>query len=252
MILLRKALKLQSGGIRMKNNNCFKYGSKELHFNLKNSNRKTLGITVNPDTTITITAPQNASHKQILTKVENRAKWILKQIDYFESFLPRTPSREYVSGETHLYLGKQYKLKVIHDNIESIKLQHGLLIVKSNEKTDSERTKKLIIKWYNEHSGNYFNKKFRQVLLRFDNEIIEKAILEIKRMNKRWGSCTPSGKIIINPEIIKAPSKCIEYVMVHELCHIKYPHHGNEFYLLLEKLMPDWKRWKNRLEKIMV
>jgi len=69
-------------------------------------------------------------------------------------------------------------------------------------------------------------------------------------MKKRWGSLTPSNKLILNPELIKAPVKCIDYVIIHELCHIVNPNHGKEFYQLQKKMMPDWKRWKDKLESI--
>ena len=67
-------------------------------------------------------------------------------------------------------------------------------------------------------------------------------------MKNRWGSCTASGKIIINPEIIKAPSKCIDYVITHEICHLVNPNHSKEFFALLDEKMPDWNRWKMKLE----
>ena len=236
----------------MKETNFVTYGSGEFRFELIRCARKTLGITVNSDTTVVVRAPEKASYNQILSKVQNRARWILKQIDYFESFLPLTPPREYVSGETHLYLGKQYKLKVTSGDNEAVRLLRGQIIVITSNRNDSNRVKKLLIKWYKEHTTSYFEKKFNEIITRSGFNVDGKATLEMKRMSKRWGSCTPGGKVIVNPEIIKASSKCIEYVFIHELCHIKYPHHGKEFYSLQEKMMPDWKRWKNRLERVMI
>ncbi len=236
----------------MKGKNFVTYGSGEFRFELIRCARKTLGITVNSDTTVVVRAPEKASYNQILLKVQNRARWILKQIDYFESFLPVTPPREYVSGETHLYLGKQYKLKVTSGDNEAVRLLRGQIIVITSNRNDSNRVKKLLTKWYKEHTTKYFEKEFNQLIPHFRFDCVDKSTMVIKRMNKRWGSCTPGGKIIVNPEIIKAPSKCIEYVFIHELCHIKHPHHGKEFYSLQEKMMPDWKRWKDRLERVMI
>lgn len=236
----------------MKETNFVTYGSGEFRFELIRCARKTLGITVNSDTTVVVRAPEKASYNQILSKVQNRARWILKQIDYFESFLPVTPPREYVSGETHLYLGKQYKLKVTSGDNEAVWLLRGQIIVITSNRNDSNRVKKLLIKWYKEHTTSYFEKKFNEIITRSGFNVDGKATLEMKRMSKRWGSCTPGGKVIVNPEIIKAPSKCIEYVFIHEFCHIKHPHHGEEFYSLQEKMMPDWKQWKDRLERVMI
>jgi len=79
---------------------------------------------------------------------------------------------------------------------------------------------------------------------------LESPSWEIKRMAKRWGSCTPKGKILLNPELIKAPGRCIEYVIVHELCHLVYHSHNKDFYNLQKQIMPNWEKWKKRLEKI--
>ena len=90
-----------------------------------------------------------------------------------------------------------------------------------------------------------------QAVKKFALEQIETPPMEIKRMQKRWGSCTADGKIILNPELIKANAKCIEYVVIHELCHLVVPAHNKEFYRLLEEKMPEWERWKERLERTM-
>ena len=68
-------------------------------------------------------------------------------------------------------------------------------------------------------------------------------------MEKRWGSCTRNGKITLNPEMIKAPKACIEYVMVHELCHLVHHNHTRDFYDLQSRMFPDWQKWKDKLEK---
>jgi len=142
----------------MKGTNFVTYGSGEFRFELIRCARKTLGIKVNPDTTAVVRAPEKASYNQILSKVQNRARWILIQIDYFESFLPVTPPREYVSGETHLYLGKQYQLKVTSGDNESVSLQRGQINLTTSNRNDSNRVKKLLIKWYKEHTTSYFEK----------------------------------------------------------------------------------------------
>ena len=71
-------------------------------------------------------------------------------------------------------------------------------------------------------------------------------------MNNRWGSCTNNGKMILNTELIKAPRPCIEYVIKHELCHLVYRNHTKAFYELLSNEMPEWEKWKNKLEQIMI
>src|SRR5687768_12497831 len=89
------------------------YGRETIHFTLKFSRRKTLAIDVNPDLSVLVTAPKAKDLDLIKSKVHKRASWILKQQDYFRAFLPPMPPRQYISGETHYYLGRQYRLKII-------------------------------------------------------------------------------------------------------------------------------------------
>ncbi len=228
------------------------YGSTIIPFALKRSDRKTMSITVQPDTTVQVTAPIEAELEKVKKKVEQKARWITKQQRFFENFLPATPKREYLSGETHLYLGRQYRLKVKGSKINSVKLIAGRIIVECTSPKNPDFVKQLLSGWYKSHAEKRFENAITENKRFFKKHDIGSPPLEIKRMAKRWGSCTPKGKIILNPEIIKAPSKCIDYVVIHELCHLVHHHHGKEFYELQEKIMPDWKRWKERLEKIMI
>lgn len=225
------------------------YGKKELFFELKQSSRKTLSIEVHPDNSIKLIAPQNATFKEIEKVVIKRARWILKQQDYFQQFLPRTPDYEYVSGETHYYLGKGYLLKIRPGTENKIKLKGGCFCVEYRGVDSSQITKNLLTKWYYEHAEKKFRAISNEVFQRFIEFDIENPIIEIKRMSKRWGSCQKNGKININPEIIKAPIKCIEYVFVHEMCHLVHFNHNKQFYNLLSQKFPNWEKWKSRLEQ---
>ncbi len=227
-----------------------KYGTKTIAFQLERSPRKTLAIEVHPDSSVQLIAPEGSSLEDIKLKVEKRAKWILKQQDYFEQFLPHSPIREYVSGETHYYLGKRYVLKVTQGNENNVKLSGGQLVV-TQMQPSQVNVKTALAAWYYTHAKKKFTSLTGQALLKFKQEDLTVHALEICRMKNRWGSCTPKGKIILNPELIKAPSKCIEYVIIHELCHLIIPNHTPAFYALLEEKYPDWKKWKIKLERLM-
>lgn len=227
-----------------------KYGSKTIAFQLTRSTRKTLAIEVHPDSSVQLIAPVESSLELIKDKVEKRAKWILKQQAYFEQFLPHTPTREYLSGETHLYLGKRYLLKVQQGTENSVKLIGGQLVV-TQVIPSQAKVKTALAAWYYHHAKKKFTALTEKVLLQFREEQITIELLDIYRMKKRWGSCTPTGKIILNPELIKTNPKCIEYVITHELCHLVIPSHNKAFYQLLSEKMPDWEKWKLRLEVLM-
>jgi hypothetical protein len=224
------------------------YGSQQIEFELSYVPRKTLGITVHPDLRVEVRAPEDATYEKIREKVEKRARWITKQQRYFENFLPRTPPREYVSGETHLYLGKQYRLRVLEGEEENVKLYGGRLYVHTHDPQDRDRVRGLLSAWYKAHAEKRFRKGLQEGLEAFQRYELEEPTLEIRRMPKRWGSCSKQGRILLNPELIKAPSPCIDYVILHELCHLVHPRHDKGFYRLLSKVMPEWRRWKERLE----
>lgn len=225
-----------------------KFGSKEIVFELKYQERKSLGITVHADRKVTVKAPAEAPLEKVLEKVRKRAPWILKQQSYFLSFEPLSPPRKYISGESHLYLGRQYRLKVYESPKEEVKLKRGFLEVYT---TDRSKAKKLVQEWYREHAEVKFREIAGKWTERFKKYDVAPSVLAVKWMDKRWGSCTPKGKIILNIELMKAPKGCIEYVVVHELCHLVHHNHSTAFFELQTREMPDWRKWKERLEKVL-
>jgi predicted metal-dependent hydrolase len=208
-----------------------------------------LSIEVYPDNSIKVLAPLKSSLTEIKKVVLKKSRWIIKQQNYFEQFLPKTPEREYVSGETHYYLGKGYLLKIRLGTENKVKLKGGCFYVDYKGNNPQNITKNLLAKWYYQHAETKFFTISNAVFLKFREFEVDKPDIEIKRMSKRWGSCNKNGKIIINPEIIKAPTKCIEYVITHEMCHLVQFNHNKNFYNLLSQKMPNWEKWKNRLEQ---
>ncbi|MDD5150635.1 MAG: SprT family zinc-dependent metalloprotease [Flavobacterium sp.] len=223
------------------------YGSKSIEYNLSFAARKSLGIKVLPDGLVKVIAPNDTSIIDINKKVKSKANWILKQQAFFCTYKPNTPERKYLNGETHLYLGRQYKLQIIEDAVNEIKLYRGAMIMKT-KKTSPEYLEKKLNEWYKEKAIFHFEELLDSSLEKFNKYKIEKPVLEIRLMQKRWGSCTKSGKIILNTELIKAPKGSIEYVVIHELCHLIHHNHNKKFYDLQNALSPNWDKWKEKLE----
>ncbi|MCP4550734.1 MAG: M48 family metallopeptidase [Bacteroidetes bacterium] len=224
------------------------FGSKKIVFQVEYSARKTLGITVTPDLDVLVKAPIASSLDKIKEKLLKKAAWIIKQQSFFLSFQPKTPARRYIGGETHLYLGRQYLLKIESSKDESVKLKGRFLIVKT---IDKSKTKALVKEWYLQHAKSRFKKIAEPLIEKFKRHKVEPDSIVFRDMPTRWGSCTPKGKIILNPELIKAPRGCIEYVIIHELCHLIYHDHTRKFIELQTKEMPDWEKWKMKLENLL-
>lgn len=223
----------------------FVFGSKEINYELSFQDRKTLGIRVYPNCKVKVIAPFDTSNERLYTKLREKAPWIIKQQLDFLSYHPLTPPRKYVNGETHLYLGRQYKLRIEKAGNNEVKLFRGRLLVLKKESTS---TMNLLTNWYREKAAIHFEDTLKKILPLFARYDISEPELQIRHMSTRWGSCTTKGKVILNPELIKAPKGSIEYVIIHELCHLIHHNHTKAFYDLQESIMPDWKKWKERLE----
>ena len=147
-----------------------------------------------------------------------------------------------------MYLGRQYRLKILQSKIESVKLKGQFIEVST---TDKAGTKQLVNDWYLKTAKSKFYTIALPLIDKFKKHKVEPSSIVLREMPTRWGSCTPKGKIILNPELIKAPKGCIEYVIIHELCHLVHHDHTQKFLDLQTKEMPYWEKWKMKLEKLL-
>ena len=225
------------------------YGATLIEYDIEFVDRKTLGIKVLPDGTISLKAPIDATLDDIRNKVHHRAAWILRQKRYFESFGTPTTERQYISGESHLYLGRQYMLKIKEGKSNAVHYQNNILEVVCQNKKEAGRVLQL---WYLERAQIKFPEYAKPIIEQFAAYGVQPKSVGIRKMEKRWGYCTKDGNIYLNPRLICAPRCCIEYVITHELCHLVHHNHNKEFYALLSKEMPHWEKWKTKLERIMI
>ena len=228
------------------------YGEREIRYEVIRRPRKTLEIAVEPDASVVVAAPLDAPLDAIEAKLRMRAAWVTRQQRYFSKFLPRTPGRRFIAGETHLYLGRQYRLKVVPHVGESVKLLRGFLVVQTHRPNRPGVTRDLVEGWYRERARIKFPERIAICLDLFPNpEAFRPRGLIVRQIRQRWGSMSPAGRLLLNRRLVQAPVDAIDYVITHELCHVAEPHHGTAFFELLEKVMPDWERRKQRLERAM-
>lgn len=225
------------------------FGSTTIDYDIEFAQRKTLNICVNPDGSVHLKAPKEANLEQIRKKVYKRANWILRQKRFFESFGIPTTKRQYISGESHLYLGRQYMLRVKESDVNAVHYQNNNIEIECRHKRDAGI---LLQTWYRQRANIKFQEYAKPIIEKFSVYGVKPQSISIKKMDKRWGYCTTEGNITLNPRLICAPRCCIEYVITHELCHLIYRNHTKEFYALLSKEMPHWEKYKNKLERIMM
>lgn len=227
------------------------YGKTKIDYDLRMMNRKTLEIAVHPDTSVVIKAPFGSTLAAIENKIKKRARWIRRQIAYFNQFDPKTPERNYLGGESHLYLGRKYRLKIQISDREKILLKNGYFYIES--KSDNpEHIKKQVRSWYKKRAEIYLAKVFDDCWKDFKKGDLSKPSLKIQSMNKRWGSLSGKGQLTLNLNLIQTPKACIEYVVIHEFCHLIHNNHGAEFYKLLDRTIPDWMKRKQKLEMALI
>ena len=225
------------------------YGSERIAYSLDFSDRKRLSITVEPNGSVRAIAPLGATTEQVAEIIRRRAGWIVRQRDRFELYGPVMPPKSFTNGETHRYLGRQYRLRIRKGDIPSVKLVGRFFEIEANDRHDPLEIEVLLEHWLRARAGDVFA---RQLLASLDHPNLRKLgepPMRIRKMSHRWGSCTKHGTIVLNLLLVQASPRCIAYVITHELCHLIHYAHDTAFYRLLTRIMPDWEARKQRLEQ---
>lgn len=221
----------------------FSYGKYKYNYQLLRLNRKTFSLVVLPDLSIIVRSPFIAKQFEIDKFLTKRWMWLEEQLKYFKKYQHKKTEKEYMSGESFLYLGRQYKLMVRAAMVNLVSLSKGVLTCYTS---DSMSTKELLDSWYLDRAKIIFNERYNEVFKNFNYK--EKPKLTIRKMSRRWGSFNRGKNIILNPLLIQASKDCIDYVITHELCHVKYKDHSKTFYKLLSIKYPGWEVVKEKLE----
>jgi len=213
--------------------------------------RQKVLIKVHPDQRVVATVPDEATGSSIQGAMLKRAHWIWKRIHEFATNQEHVMPKQYVSGETQFYLGKRYVLKVAVDAERKpcVKLKSGLLIVtlKQDASNSHLKIKRLLESWYADKAKVVFAERLKQVAPKA-SWVIGVPLFQIMVMKKQWGSCSVKGTLMLNPHLVKASKNCIDYVILHELCHIDEHNHSEKFWRLLAQVMPSWKEEKFKLD----
>jgi len=227
--------------------NTFKYGKYSYEYYLVLQNRKTVALTVHPNLNIILKCPFDYGADKIERFLKRKWSWLEKQVQYFKKYKKKQEKKEYVSGESFLYLGRQYKLFIKTAKKPEVKLEKGKIIVFTNKSIQDRATnKKLLEGWFEQRTESIFTSQLKDVTKKFNYDFAPALIT--RKMPKRWGSYLSGRKIILNPLLIRASKDCIDYVIVHELCHMRYKNHDRNFFKLQESIIPNWKEVKEKLE----
>ncbi|HKJ83866.1 MAG TPA: SprT family zinc-dependent metalloprotease [Mariprofundaceae bacterium] len=224
---------------------------RRIEFDLRYSRRrkKSISIRISRDGDVICSAPERASQAYIHAVIRKRAHWIARHLSRFEA-QASVPAPTYRHGEKHLYMGRALALEVAKSTSRRISVEArdaSIRIVSRHTGADAIRN--ALLAWYRRQALTLFNERVQKIMAEIPwlqgQEVPE---LRVRRMKSRWGSCSSQGVITLNLHLIKAPLRCIDYVITHELCHLQEHNHGPRFYALLTQQMPEWKQIKRELE----
>ncbi len=209
-----------------------------------------IAIHVDPDGSVIVDAPVDQPHGTVAKAVQKRARWIVDHVNEAHDRYRHVRPKEYVSGEQVLYLGRRYVLKVIEapDGRGAARLKGNRLEVHTG-RTDRATVRSIVKAWYTIKARDYFARQIDEHATKLP-WVTQPPPFRLLEMNRQWGSCSPTGKIILNPHLVKAPRECIGYVITHEMAHLQHHDHGSEFTALVGRYMPDWQRHKRLLDRM--
>lgn len=214
--------------------------------NIVREPRKSFAAEVVPDGAVTIKAPVQAGDAEINAFIERKTKWIEKQQAYFKQF-NRPEQFEIISGGSALYLGRQYQIIIEKAPLKNaVRVLKNKIYILSGAPQKTAQINADFQKWLLRRAEDVFAERLRECLKSFPD--LPPPVLKIRKLKKRWGSYLKKHEIILNPDLIKANKKSIDYVIFHELCHAYFPNHSDGFYNLLASKIPDWKQVKERFE----
>lgn len=229
-----------------------RYGDREFRYHLcyvPEHKKAIIRVHVHPNGMVQVDAPESARLPAIKSAVQRRARWILKHLDNIAERNRDVRPRQSVSGESMLYLGRRYVLKVIQDTEQrkvTCKLIGGQLRVQGKE-LSPERIQKAMRQWYRNRALDVFKRRLDLMVESLPWTATAPA-WRMMEMQTQWGSCSPEGVLLLNPHLIKAPTRAIDYVLLHELCHLVEHNHSSKFYGLLDRFMPEWRSIKEQLD----
>jgi predicted metal-dependent hydrolase len=214
---------------------------------IRRKGRRTASLTVAPDNTVAITVPAELSDAAVEALIRRKQNWIYRKIAFnSEVRFPHKP-KEYVSGEAFSYIGRNYRLKVVAGGQRVVELKAGKLYVQvPAELKGQARTRAIreaLAGWYREHALEKLTQRAR---LQAEKMGLKISAVGIRDYRRQWGSCLQNGSILFNWKVVLAPLRTIDYVVIHELCHLVHRNHSPKYWKLLALHLPDYaesKEW---------
>lgn len=221
----------------------------EYDVNIVRKKVKNFNLRVKPNLEVILSVPLYSSETEIRNFISQKEKWIVEKLNYFSQLNLLLKPKEYVSGESLLYLGNAYVLKVIESKKNEVVIEDGCFYLYVSDKLDFKKKEILINKFYTTKSLEIFKEILDDTLKLFKEK--NNIIFQVRKMKSIWGSCNKSKrKITLNSNLLMQKKSFIEYVIAHEVAHLRHANHSKTFYCWLNIHMPDWKARKSDKVKV--
>jgi predicted metal-dependent hydrolase len=221
-----------------------RFGLTKIPFDVRRSaRRKTVALAVDASGELTVTAPPHVPLARLNDVVRTKATWVVQRSKRASDRPPATSSKEWVTGETVLYLGRQHRLRLAHGVRAKTALKGGWLHV-HGAGNGAAAVRRAVAAWLRQRAEHYLAARLVELCTRHD---LETPLLVIGEQRARWGSCDARGTLRLNWRIIQAPVTLIDYVVLHELTHLEHPSHDRAFWAALGRSMPDYEARRDRL-----
>lgn len=214
--------------------------------------RKTLSVEVHPTGQVVLRAPLGCSEERIQAVLTKRERWIAEQKAFFERFEPRTPQRAWVLGESHLHLGRRYKLRIEDGAEEAVSLCGAelVVVVPRGRLAAPDQIKTIVLRWRHGEAKDVLARQLSLCHRHYRFSEFARPVLRVQQLAKRWGSLSQHGTMTLHSGLVQAPLACIDYVIYHELCHLVHLNHSPSFFELLGEVCPQWIARKQLLESM--
>lgn len=219
----------------------------EIELTVIYSVRRTLAINIRSDSTVLLRVPFKTPDSSIERIVRKKYIWIIKHRDNFLRQKAEKPSRNYATGEKHFFRGTEFILNIERSNRPLVSFSEGKIKMSLKEPDDHDAVRELLYRAYREESEKLFPRMVKQAIEKYSNYAFSPSSVIVRNMKRRWGSCSANGKITLSTELIKLPDIYTDYVIAHELCHLKHHNHGDKFYALLSEIFPEWKKFRKEM-----
>jgi predicted metal-dependent hydrolase len=205
--------------------------------------RKAIGLTVERDATLTAVIPPGVDAETLAKVVKAKRQWLYAKLRERAETGQAVPPRQYVTGEGFPYLGRSYRLLLVDDAPQPVRLIRGRLELHRDSLPEAPRH---LVRWYRKAGDPWLRKRITPWAQRMTTEVIALRVLPL---GYRWGSCTTDGKVNIHWATMQLAPELVDYVLIHELAHRQHPDHGRDFWRTVERALPDYQARRDRLRR---